>query len=123
MTKLDTVSRLYAEYGPMLASAKPEVAHSALLANVDLTPTQIASKLSEQIGRRISNREVNLALEKLGLQKKINSSRGKWQWELTEGGKQYARVYMATSAHSEWSGNQIKWSEAVIDLLKQHFLS
>lgn len=116
---LDTISGLYPEYGLMLTSAKQEVVHSAPLENVDLTPTQIANKLTEQTGRKISSREVNQALEELGLQKKETTSGDNWQWQLTEKGKKYGRAYLATSPHNNWSGNQVKWREETIDLLKQ----
>lgn len=120
MKKLDTISCMYPEYALMLTSAKQEVAHLAPLKNVDLTPTQIASKLSEQTGRKISSREVNQALEALGLQTKEITSGANSQWQLTEEGKKYGRVYLATSVYNNWSGNQIKWSEGVIELLKQN---
>jgi hypothetical protein len=121
MKKLDIVSNLYPEYVSMLSSAKQEVAHTLPLKNVDLTPTQIASKLNEQTGRSISNREVNQALKELDLQTKNTSISGhSSQWELTEKGKKYGRVYLTTSDKNNWSGNQIKWSEEVLELLKQN---
>lgn len=120
MKMLDTVSSLYPEYGSMLTSAKQEVADSVPLKNVDLTPTQIASKLSEQTGRKISSRDVNQALKELGLQKKETTIGDNTQWQLTEEGKKYGRAYLATSVNNNWSGNQIKWGEEVIELLKQN---
>ena len=74
MKMLDTVSSLYPEYCSMLTEAKQQVANLTPLANVDLTPTQIASKLSEQTGRKISSGEVNQALKELGLHKKETTS-------------------------------------------------
>jgi len=89
----------------------------ATLDNIDLTPTQIAEKIAQKVGEKISARKVNQVLEKLGLQQKLKSKRGKSQWELTEMGKKYARVYQVESRQSKWSGTQIKWSEKIIDLL------
>lgn len=99
---------------------KQQVAQSIPLENIELTPTQIAEKLTQETGKNISNRQVNQALEKLGLQKKEKTSAGKCQWELTEEGKKYGRVYLATSTNNNWSGNQIKWSEKIIDLFKRN---
>ena len=115
---IDTISGLFPEYGSMLTSAKQEVAHSAPLENIDLTPTQIATKLSQQTGKIISNQQVNQLLADQGLQEKLETSRGKWEWQLTEKGKDFGNVYLATGANSDWSGNQIKWSEKVVELLK-----
>ena len=120
MKKLDIVSGLYPEYNSLLTSAKQQIANLAPQANVDLTPTQIANKLSEQTGTKTSSREVNQALKELGLQKKETTSEDYSHWQLTEEGKKYGRVYLATSVHSNWSGNQIKWGEEVVELLKQN---
>ncbi|EGK86913.1 hypothetical protein D0A34_20230 [Microcoleus vaginatus PCC 9802] len=56
--------------------SKHKVADSALLSNVDLTPTQIATKLSQQTRKKISCIKVNETLEKLGLQQKLKSTGG-----------------------------------------------
>lgn len=121
MKQLDTVSHLYPEYQSLFISVKQQVAQSIPLENIELTPTQIAEKLTLETGQNISNRQVNQALEKLDLQKKEKTGGGKSQWELTEKGKKYGRVYLATSTNNNWSGNQIKWSEQIIDLLKLDF--
>lgn len=121
MKQLDTVSHLYPEYQSLFISVKQQVAQSVPLENIELTPTQIAQKLTLETGQNISNRQVNQALEKLDLQKKEKTSGGKSNWELTEKGKKYGRVYLATSTNNNWSGNQIKWSEQIIDLLKLDF--
>jgi hypothetical protein len=102
--------------------SKHKVADSALLSNVDLTPTQIATKLSQQTRKKISCIKVNETLEKLGLQQKLKSTGGKWQWQLTAEGKKYGRVYKVESSYSNWSGNQVKWGEEIIELLKQNLL-
>jgi len=89
------------------------------LENVDFTPSEIATKLSELAKKPISNRQVNQLLERLGLQRKFKTRKGRWKWQLTQVGKKYGRVYFVTNTLSNWSGNQIKWSEEVINLLKQ----
>ncbi|MEH1934259.1 MAG: hypothetical protein V7L14_11155 [Nostoc sp.] len=87
--------------------------------NVDLTPTEIALRLSELLNSRISNRQINQLLEELGLQKHIKTRNGKSKWLLTEKGQKYGRVYLVTNTQGNWSGNQIKWSEEVINLLQR----
>ena len=101
---------------------KNKVDRSVVLENVDLTPTQIATKLSQETGKKISCIKVNEDLAKLGLQQKLEPRGSKRQWQLTERGKKYGRVYKVESSHSNWSGNQIKWGEEIIDLLKQNLL-
>lgn len=87
--------------------------------NVDLTPTEIALRLSESVNSKVSNRQVNQLLQQLGLQRKLKSRQGKSKWQLTEKGQKYGRVYLVTNANGNWSGNQIKWSEEVINLLQK----
>lgn len=101
---------------------KNKVDGSVVLENVDLTPTQIATKLSQETGKKISCIKVNEGLAKLGLQQKLEVKGSKWQWQLTERGKNYGRVYQVESCNSNWSGNQIKWGEEIIDLIKQNLL-
>ncbi|MCX5984471.1 MAG: hypothetical protein NTY89_22330 [Nostocales cyanobacterium LacPavin_0920_SED1_MAG_38_18] len=86
--------------------------------NVDLTPTEIALRLSKLVNSRVSNRQVNQLLEELGLQKKLKTRNGKSKWQLTQKGQKYGRVYLVTNTQGNWSGNQIKWSEEVINLLQ-----
>lgn len=87
-----------------------------------LTPTEIASQLTEETGSRISNRQVNQALLDLGWQKKVTGPGKKSYWRLTEKGKLYARVYRVTSVNSSWSGNQIKWSKNSLASIKLSLL-
>ncbi len=91
--------------------------------NIDLTPTEIALELSQKIGKKISNRKVNLALAALGFQKKRKISKGKSRWQLSDRGKDYGRIYFVNSLNSTWSGNQIKWNEKVIDLIETNLLT
>lgn len=106
---------------PMEAIAR----HLAVVGKTGVGKSYATGVLIEELVRHnipvISNRQVNQALERLGLQKKEKISVGKCQWELTEEGKKYGKVYLATSTSSNWSGSQIKWSEQVIDLLKLDF--
>jgi hypothetical protein len=89
------------------------------IANVDLTPTEIALRLSESFSSKVSNRQVNQLLEQLGLQKKLKTRKGRSKWQLTQKGQKYGRVYLVTNTNGNWSGNQIKWSEEVINLLQK----
>ncbi|MCU0547617.1 MAG: hypothetical protein MUE44_36570 [Oscillatoriaceae cyanobacterium Prado104] len=102
--------------------SKNKVDSSAMLENIDLIPTQIATTLTQQTGKKISCIKVNEYLAKLGLQQKLKTRGGKSQWQLTEQGKKYGRVYQVESSYSNWSGNQVKWGEEVIELLKQNLL-
>ena len=93
------------------------------LENIHLTVTQISLVLKEQTGKKFSAVKINKALEKLGLQRKIQRRNNKSQWLLTPEGKKYGRVYQVESAYSTWKGNQIKWDEKVIEVLKQNLFA
>ena len=96
-----------------------------------LTPTIIAQRLAaDKIN--CTNKEVNCALESLGLQQKIyglarlkqNGQLGKapYDWALTEQGTEYGKL--VTGAHSDTEHtktglhNHVKWFETVIPLIK-----
>ncbi|PGM94726.1 hypothetical protein CN958_10660 [Bacillus cereus] len=70
-----------------------------------LTPT----KIGEQIGRK--SRVVNTLLQERGLQAKIDN-----EWRLTDEGKKYGEELPYT--RNGHSGYQIRWNEAVVDVLK-----
>ncbi|WP_353053036.1 ORF6N domain-containing protein [Bacillus thuringiensis] len=70
-----------------------------------LNPT----KIGEQIGR--NSRAVNTLLQERGLQAKIDK-----EWRLTDEGKKYGEEMPYT--RNGHSGYQIRWNEAVVDVLK-----
>lgn len=85
--------------------------------DIDLTPTQIATILTKNMGKPTSPIKVNNTLEKLGLQQKTCTNKGKSHWFLTDIGHEYGHVHEVESNHSNWYGTQIKWSKRVISLL------
>jgi len=75
---------------------------------VYLTPTEIG----KQVG--ISNQKVNAKLAQLGLQVKVGE-----HWQPTPSGQEFSRILDTGKRHN--SGTpvpQMKWSSAVVDLLK-----
>jgi len=85
----------------------------------DLNPTQLAEKLTEQLGRKISAHKVNQALEELGLQYKLFSGED-WRWDLTDKGKEFGKIYLVTGKPNQWSGGQLKWNPDLVNLLVPH---
>ncbi|NET88961.1 MAG: hypothetical protein F6K45_12870 [Kamptonema sp. SIO1D9] len=84
-----------------------------------LTVTQLASKLSEILSKKISAKQVNSALIELGFQETHpNQSRS---WQLTETGTEYGLVLATTSKTNSWSGTRVKWFEKVISPLTEYF--
>ena len=90
----------------LLLAAAPQEAQ-------DLTPTELAAQLGEGYGAR----QVNTLLAEVGLQAKINDGKRNI-WQLTERGKEYGQVYLATGDSNQWSGGQIRWNPKVLGLLK-----
>ena len=73
-----------------------------------LTPTEIGKHLG------LSSRKINIALQEIGLQKKIG-----FVWVITDEGKKYAVLLDTTKKHTSGAPvQQIKWKDSVIELLK-----
>jgi hypothetical protein len=86
-----------------------------------MTATELASRLSEDLERKIKPAQVNEALVKLGLQ--VRPENGKRIWQLTEAGTSYGFSRLATSKTNDWSGPQVTWRETVLPLLIDYFES
>jgi hypothetical protein len=76
-----------------------------------LTPTE----LGELVGMKA--RAMNTRLEDAGLQVRKQKDNGKSFWDLTESGKRYGKVFLATSTNNDWSGGQVRWVRSVLDVL------
>lgn len=78
-----------------------------------LTPTLIATQVTQKTGNATSSRTVNIILKEMGFQD--NPNRG---WELTELGKQHGSSFpYERNGHSEF---QIRWNREVVDLIIEH---
>jgi hypothetical protein len=86
-----------------------------------LTVTEVAQRLTEDLGRKIKPASVNEALVELGFQ--VRPDNGKRIWQLTEFGKEYGFSRLATSVTNDWSGPQVTWRESVIPILIDYFES
>jgi hypothetical protein len=86
-----------------------------------MTATLMASRLSDDLGKKIKPAQVNQALVELGLQ--VRPENGKRIWQLTEEGNTYGFSRLATSKTNDWSGPQVTWQESVIPLLIDYFES
>lgn len=86
-----------------------------------MTATLLASRLSEDLGKKIKPAQVNQALVELGLQ--VRPDDGKRIWQLTDTGTSYGFSRLATSKTNDWSGPQVTWRESVIPLLIDYFES
>lgn len=76
-----------------------------------LTPTE----LGDRVGMK--SRAVNSALVGAGLQMQTVDAKGKKKWDLTDEGKKYGIVFLASGQNNRWSGGQIKWLPSVLDVL------
>lgn len=116
----------------ILASRFPTLADAAtsaqkLLAQNDTTsPTgmiasQVAQKVSQQLGRSVTAATVNAALHELEFQEWTKP--GSRERKLTEKGSEYGRAMLATSKTNTWSGAQLRWFDNVVPVLCEYFQS
>ena len=83
-----------------------------------MIPSQLAKKVSEQLGSKVTAAKVNKALHELGFQDwakpGVNRER-----KLTEAGKQYGVALLATSTDG-WQGAQLRWFDSVVGVLCEY---
>lgn len=117
---LDAVASQFPELKGMTETGKRLLSAQAPLESVGLTPTEIGERLEPSVNAKV----VNSALEILGLQEKgtrqsTKTGKDKHFWQLTEKGKRYGHVYLATGGNN-WSGGQIRWQESVIPVIQEY---
>jgi hypothetical protein len=118
--KFNSLKQLCPEDTPILEEARTLIMQSAPQEQQDLTPSELATRLSQPLGRIVKPQEVNQALESLEFQFKLDSPRNpkRWRWELTDKGQEFGKVYLATGEKNRWSGGQIRWSPDVLPLVQ-----
>lgn len=119
--KFNALARKFPDLADIIEDAKKLISSGAPLPEVGMTATEVASRLSDDLGRKIKPAQVNEALVELGLQ--VRPENGKRIWQLTEAGTEYGFSRLATSKTNDWSGPQVTWRESVIPLLIDYFES
>lgn len=119
--KFNALARKFPDLADIIEDAKKLISSGAPLPEVGMTATEVASRLSNDLGRKIKPAQVNEALVELGLQ--VRPENGKRIWQLTEAGTEYGFSRLATSKTNDWSGPQVTWRESVIPLLIDYFES
>ncbi|MEQ9549114.1 MAG: hypothetical protein RIM23_05800 [Coleofasciculus sp. G3-WIS-01] len=108
---------------PALASAANQAQQLLVTHSVEepsgMIASQVAEKVSEQLGRKVKAAQVNAALHELGIQEWTKP--GSRERRLTEKGKAYGRALLATSKTNTWSGAQLRWFDNVVPLLCEYF--
>lgn len=114
LLKADKVTRQLSNISPM-----------ALLEIELRSPDNEALMIATEIGKRlnpvVSAKAVNLALAAMDFMERFEYRAGKFEWRLTDKGKEYG-VYLDTGkVHSNGTPiQQIKWRESVISLIQQY---
>lgn len=114
LLKADKVTRQLSNISPM-----------ALLEIELKSPDNEALMIATEIGKRlepaISAKAVNLALAAMDFMERFEYRAGKFEWRLTDKGKEYG-IYLDTGkVHSNGTPiQQIKWRESVISLIQQY---
>jgi hypothetical protein len=117
--KFNALARKFPDLADIIEDAKRLISSSAPLPSVGMTATELASRLSEDLERKIKPAQVNDALVELGLQ--VRPENGKRIWQLTDAGTEHGFSRLATSKTNDWSGPQVTWQESVIPLLIDYF--
>jgi hypothetical protein len=119
--KFNALAKKFPDLADIIEDAKKLIGVGAPLPEVGMTVTEIASRLTDDLGRKIKPASVNEALVELGFQ--VRPDNGKRIWQLTEEGKEYGFSRLATSVTNDWSGPQVTWRESVIPVLIDYFES
>jgi len=119
--KFNALARKFPDLADIIEDAKKLISSGAPLPDVGMTATEMASRLSDDLGKKIKPALVNQALVELGLQ--VRPENGQRIWQLTEEGNIYGFSRLATSKTNDWSGPQVTWQESVIPLLIDYFES
>ena len=119
--KFNALARKFPDLADIIEDAKKLISSGAPLPSVGMTATEMASRLSDDLGKKIKPAQVNEALVELGLQ--VRPENGKRIWQLTQAGNEYGFSRLATSKTNDWSGPQVTWQESVIPLLIDYFSS
>lgn len=114
LLKADKVTRQLSNISPM---ALLEIE----LKSPDNEALMIATEIGKRLNPAVSAKAVNLALAAMDFMERFEYRAGKFEWRLTEKGKEYG-VYLDTGkVHSNGTPiQQIKWREAVISLIQQY---
>jgi hypothetical protein len=119
--KFNALAKKFPDLADIIEDAKKLIGSAAPLPEVGMTVTDVASRLTDDLGRKIKPASVNEALVELGFQ--VRPENGKRIWQLTEEGKEYGFSRLATSITNDWSGPQVTWRESVIPVLIDYFES
>ena len=119
--KFNALSKKFPELADIIEDAKKLIGSTTPLPEVGMTVTKLASRLTDDLERKIKPASVNEALVELGFQ--VRPENGKRIWQLTEQGQEYGFSRLATSMTNDWSGPQVTWRELVIPVLIDYFES
>jgi hypothetical protein len=119
--KFNALAKKFPDLADIIEDAKKLIGVGAPLPESGMTVTEVASRLTDDLGRKIKPASVNEALVELGFQ--VRPDNGKRIWQLTEYGKEYGFSRLATSVTNDWSGPQVTWRESVIPVLIDYFES
>lgn len=91
------------------------------LKSPDNEALMIATEIGKRLDPAVSAKAVNLALAAMDFMERFEYRAGKFEWRLTEKGKEYG-VYLDTGkVHSNGTPiQQIKWRESVVSLIQQY---
>ncbi len=113
--KLNVLAQKFPAAADITNSAQKFLGTSDRQPTSGMIVSQLAEKLSESLGTKVTAAAVNKALHSLGLQEFTKP--GSRERKLTEEGKQYGRSILTTSKTNQWSGAQLLWFDSVVPVL------
>lgn len=119
--KLNILASKFPALADAAADAQKFLAQSDTTSPTGMIASQVAQKVSQQLGRSVTAAQVNMALHELGIQEWTKP--GSRERKLTEKGSEYGRAMLATSKTNAWSGAQLRWFDNVVPVLCEYFQS
>ncbi len=117
--KLSQVAKKFPSLADAASEAQRLLAASDPLPADGMSVTELARRLSLELGEKITANSVNAALHALGFQEWM--APGSSLRRLTELGTSYGRSFFVSSMSNGWSGAQIRWFARVVPVLKEYF--
>lgn len=116
--KFNSLAALYPELKEVAEIAKSILGTAFPITEESITVTELATIVTDNLGKPIKPEQINQALVELGYQKRNEAKR---TWSLTDTGKEHGISLLATSPTNSWCGIQVKWQRSVISILLNHF--
>ncbi len=119
--KLNVLASRFPALSGVATDAQKLLAEGNPASPTGMIASQVAEKVSQDLGQAVTAAQINAALHELGIQEWTKP--GSRERKLTAKGTQYGRAMLATSKTNAWSGAQLRWFDSVVPMLCEYFQS